>query len=66
VRKSCGIAGRSARLIDTIEISPDAIALSRAGRARLRSEALAENASVAYRVNFIAHGVFLSIGSSDN
>jgi uncharacterized protein (UPF0276 family) len=53
-------------LIDTIEISPDAIAQSRAGRARLRSEVLAEYASVAHRVNFIAHGVGLSIGSYDS
>lgn len=49
-------------LIDTIEIAPDAIAQSRGGR-RLRSEILAEYASVADRVNFIAHGVGLSIGS---
>lgn len=53
-------------LIDTIEISPDAIARSEAKRARLRPEVLEEYAGVLPNVNFIAHGVGLSIGSFDH
>lgn len=54
-----------APLIDTIEISPDAIARSEGKRARLRPEILDEYASVLPDINFIAHGVGLSIGSFD-
>jgi uncharacterized protein len=53
-------------LIDTIEISPDAIARSAAKQACLRPEILEEYASVLPDVNFIAHGVGLSIGSFDH
>src|ERR1700722_5073350 len=53
-------------LIDTIEISPDAIARSEAKQACLRPEILEEYASVLPDVNFIAHGVGLSIGSFDH
>ncbi|MGA8533603.1 MAG: DUF692 family multinuclear iron-containing protein [Candidatus Tumulicola sp.] len=52
-------------LVDTIEISPDAIARSEAKRARLRPEVLDEYAAVLPQVNLIAHGVGLSIGSFD-
>lgn len=53
-------------LIDTIEISPDAIARSDAKQARLRPEILEEYESVLPHVNLIAHGVGLSIGSFDH
>jgi uncharacterized protein (UPF0276 family) len=52
-------------LIDNIEISPDAIARSEAKRACLRPEVLDEYAAVAKCVQFIAHGIGLSIGSFD-
>ena len=52
-------------LIDMIEISPDAIARSDSKRASLRPEILDEYAAVAGTVDFIAHGVGLSIGSFD-
>ena len=57
---------RIAPLVDTIEITPDAIARSDGGHASLRREVLEEYASVAPDVNFIAHGVGLSIGSFDH
>lgn len=53
-------------LIDMIEISPDAIARSEAKRSRLRPEVLDEYAAVAESVEFIAHGIGLSIGSFDH
>lgn len=53
-------------LIDTIEISPDAIARSDAKSACLRPEILDEYAAVAKSVEFIAHGIGLSIGSFDH
>jgi uncharacterized protein (UPF0276 family) len=53
-------------LIDGIEISPDAIARSDAKRACLRPEVLDEYAAVAECVEFIAHGIGLSIGSFDH
>jgi len=53
-------------LIDTIEISPDAIARSAGKQACLRLEILKEYASVLPHVNFVAHGVGLSIGSFDH
>jgi uncharacterized protein (UPF0276 family) len=53
-------------LIDVIEISPDAIARSDAKHASLRSEVLDEFAAVRKRVEFIVHGVGLSIGSFDH
>jgi uncharacterized protein (UPF0276 family) len=52
-------------LIETIEISPDAMARSAGKHARLRPEILKEYASVVPHVNFVAHGVGLSIGSFD-
>jgi uncharacterized protein (UPF0276 family) len=53
-------------LIDTIEISPDAIARSERQRSHLRPEVLDEYASVLSQVHLIAHGVGLSIGSFDH
>jgi len=53
-------------LIDTIEISPDAIARSDGKRASLRAEVLEEYQAVQPGVNFVAHGVGLSIGSFDH
>ncbi len=53
-------------LIDSIEISPDAIARSDARSARLRPEVLHEYAAAANRVKYIAHGIGLSIGSFDH
>lgn len=50
-------------LVDAIEISPDAIASSDTRHARLRPEVLDEYAALAKPVNFVAHGVGLSIGS---
>ena len=52
-------------LIDVIEIAPDAIAESDGRNARLRKAVLDEYAAVQRDVNFIAHGVGLSIGSFD-
>jgi len=52
-------------LVDIIEISPDAIARIGENRARLRPEVLEEYACVAANVQFIAHGIGLSIGSFD-
>ena len=52
-------------LIDTIEISPDTIARSDGKKSSLRREVLEEYAAVLPRVNLIAHGVGLSIGSFD-
>jgi uncharacterized protein (UPF0276 family) len=62
----CAFLERIAPLIDMIEISPDAIAHSDGKRARLRAEVLGEYDSVLSQVNFIAHGVGLSIGSFDH
>jgi uncharacterized protein len=56
---------RIVSLIDTIEISPDAIASSHGKRAQLRHEVLDEYRAVAGQVDFIAHGIGLSIGSFD-
>jgi uncharacterized protein (UPF0276 family) len=53
-------------LVDTIEISPDAIARSDGRHASLRPELLDEYAALAPRIKFIAHGVGLSIGSFDH
>lgn len=53
-------------LVDTIEISPDAIARSDSQHASLRPEVLDEYAAVAPQIKFIAHGVGLSIGSFDH
>jgi uncharacterized protein (UPF0276 family) len=53
-------------LVEVIEISPDAIARSDRGRARLRPQILEEFAAVTRRVKLIAHGVGLSIGSFDH
>jgi uncharacterized protein (UPF0276 family) len=52
-------------LVDTIEISPDAIARSDGENAWLRPEILKEYEAAVPSVNFIAHGVGLSIGSFD-
>ena len=56
---------RIAPLIDVIEIAPDSIARSDSKHARLRPEVLDEYASVLPRVDLVAHGVGLSIGSFD-
>jgi uncharacterized protein (UPF0276 family) len=53
-------------LVDTIEISPDTIARSDGKRATLRPEVLDEYQAVQGCVNFVAHGVGLSIGSFDH
>lgn len=53
-------------LIDTIEISPDTIARSDGKRVSLRPEVLQEYEAVQSSVNFIAHGIGLSIGSFDH
>jgi len=52
-------------LVDMIEISPDAIARIDGNRAHLRPEVLEEYARVERSVQFIAHGIGLSIGSFD-
>jgi uncharacterized protein (UPF0276 family) len=57
---------RIAPLVDIIEISPDAIARSHDQHASLRREVLDEYASLPPRMQFIAHGVGLSIGSFDH
>ena len=57
---------RVAPLVDVIEITPDAIARSKAKRVHLRSEVLDEYASVVPELNLIVHGVGLSIGSFDH
>jgi len=53
-------------LIDTIEIAPDAIATSDGRGSRLRPEVLDEYEAALPKVNLIAHGVGLSIGSFDH
>lgn len=53
-------------LIDTIEISPDTIARSDGKHASLRPEVLEEYQAVRSDVNFVAHGIGLSIGSFDH
>lgn len=58
--------GRLAPLVDVIEISPDAIAVSDGRRAKLRPEVMDEYAGVASQLQFVAHGVGLSIGSFDH
>jgi uncharacterized protein (UPF0276 family) len=57
---------RLAPLVEMIEISPDAIAGSDAKKARLRPEVLDEYANVSSQIQFVAHGVGLSIGSFDH
>jgi uncharacterized protein len=52
-------------LVDLIEISPDAIASSNGKHARLRPEILDEYRAISRQVDFIAHGIGLSIGSFD-
>ncbi len=52
-------------LIDAIEVAPDTIAGSSGKKASLRQSVLDEYATVAGRVDLIAHGVGLSIGSFD-
>ena len=51
--------------VDYLEIPPDSIARTHAGRTSLRPEVLDEIASVIPRVDLIVHGVGLSIGSYD-
>jgi len=53
-------------LVDYLEIPPDSISRSRAGRASLRPELLDQLESITPQVNFIVHGVGLSIGSYDH
>jgi uncharacterized protein len=57
---------RIASLVDVLEVTPDALAASEHGRARLRREALSELESVIPHVKLLAHGVGLSIGSFDH
>jgi uncharacterized protein (UPF0276 family) len=52
-------------LVDYLEIPPDSIARSHAGRASLRPELLDQIASVSSQVGLIVHGIGLSIGSFD-
>ena len=52
-------------IVDFIEISPDTIAASNAGRVRLRKSVLDEYAAVCGQADLIAHGIGLSIGSFD-
>jgi len=53
-------------LVDTIEVSPDAIAHLDGRGAHLRPDVLNEYDSVLSQVNLIAHGVGLSLGSFDH
>lgn len=57
---------RIVSLVDVIEVAPDTIAGSNAGKAQLRSSVLDEYAAVIGQVDLIAHGVGLSIGSFDH
>jgi uncharacterized protein (UPF0276 family) len=59
------LLNRIVPLVEAIEISPDAIAQMVDNHPSLRPEVLAEYASVASDVYFIAHGIGLSIGSFD-
>jgi uncharacterized protein (UPF0276 family) len=59
------LLARIVPLVDLIEISPDTIAASHAGHARLRESVVDEYAAVGDKVGFIAHGIGLSIGSFD-
>src|SRR5262249_33757399 len=59
------LLARIVPLVDFIEISPDTIAASHAGDARLRRSVVDEYAAVRGQVGFIAHGIGLSIGSFD-
>ena len=52
-------------MADVIEVTPDAIATSNGKSRKLRSEVLDEYSSVKAEVDFIVHGVGLSIGSFD-
>jgi uncharacterized protein (UPF0276 family) len=61
-----GLLERIVRIVDAIEIAPDTIAASSAGKVHLRRSVLDEYAAVAGRVDLIAHGVGLSIGSFDH
>jgi uncharacterized protein len=56
---------RVAPLVDFLEITPDAIATPDSQSAHLRAAVLNEYAAVSSNVDFIAHGVGLSIGSFD-
>jgi uncharacterized protein (UPF0276 family) len=53
-------------LVDYLEIPPDSISRSRAGRASLRPELLDQLEFATPQINFIVHGVGLSIGSYDH
>lgn len=57
---------RIAPLVDLIEITPDTIAASERGHSFLRPELLDEYASLPPCVQFIAHGIGLSIGTFDH
>lgn len=59
------LLARIVPLVDYIEVSPDTIAASHGGDARLRDDVVDEYAAVRTQVGFIAHGIGLSIGSFD-
>jgi len=59
------LLAKIASLVDVIEIAPDSIAASDGVRSALRRDVLDEYQSVADDVDFVAHGVGLSIGSFD-
>jgi len=52
-------------IVDYLEFSPDSLATSRNGVASINPEKLAELKEVNNKVNFLVHGVGLSIGSYD-
>jgi hypothetical protein len=60
-----GLLTRLVPLVDVLEISPDAIARSQGGHARIRPEVVRELAQVLPQVKLIAHGIGLSLGSFD-
>jgi uncharacterized protein (UPF0276 family) len=59
------LLAKIAPLVDAIEIAPDSIAASDGAHSALRRDVLDEYQSVADDVDFVAHGVGLSIGSFD-
>src|SRR5271155_5721534 len=56
---------RIAPLVDYLEIPPDSISRTEAGRSSLQPEILDRIASVTSQVGLIVHGIGLSIGSFD-
>jgi len=60
-----GFLERIVPLVDYLEVTPDSMAISEGERVYLDPAILADLSSVASRVQFIVHGVGLSIGSHD-